>query len=69
MQLNSGSKQIFPKSIIFLLKKVLRIISFQCRNSHSNPLFYRPEIVKLHEKKTLLKIVILSVNLLILTFH
>ena len=36
---------------LFLLqKKVLRIISFECRNAHSNPLFYRNEIVKLHDK-------------------
>ena len=36
---------------LFLLqKKVLRIISFECRNADSNPLFYRSEIVKLHDK-------------------
>ena len=36
---------------LFLLqKKALRIISFECRNAHSNPLFYRHEIVKLHDK-------------------
>ena len=32
---------------LFLLqKRALRIISFECRNSHSNPLFYRHEIVE-----------------------
>ena len=36
---------------LFLLqKKALRIISFECRNAHSNPLFYRHEIVNLHDK-------------------
>ena len=49
---------------LFLLqKKALRIISFECRNAYSNPLFYRHEIVKL------LKITFLSGNLLILIFH
>ena len=33
---------------LFLLqKKALRIISFECRNAYSNPLFHRHEIVKL----------------------
>ena len=36
---------------LFLLQeKALKIISFEFRNAHSNPLFYRHEIVKLHEK-------------------
>ena len=36
---------------LFLLqKKALRIISFECRNAHSNPLFYKHKIVKLHDK-------------------
>ena len=36
---------------LFLLqKKALRIISFESRNANSNPLFYRLEIVKLHDK-------------------
>ena len=36
---------------LFLLqKKALRIISFECRNAHWNPLFYRHEIVKLDGK-------------------
>ena len=38
-----GSKQKFTIH-------ALRIISFECRNAHSNPLFYRHEIVKLHDK-------------------
>ena len=55
--------------LLLLQKKALRIISFECRNAHSNPLFYRHEIVKLHMIKSLLKIAFLSVNLLILIFH
>ena len=36
---------------LFLLqKKALRIISFEYGNAHSNPLFCRHEIVKLHDK-------------------
>ena len=36
---------------LFLLqKKALRIISFECRNAHSNPLFCKHEIVILHDK-------------------
>ena len=36
---------------LFLLqKKAIRIISFEFRNAHSNPLSYRHEIVKLHYK-------------------
>ena len=39
------------QNCLFLLqKKSLRIISFECRNVHSNPLFYRHEKVKLHGK-------------------
>ena len=35
------------RNCLFLLqKRALRIISFECRNSHSNPLFYRHKIVK-----------------------
>ena len=36
--------------LFLLLKKTLRIISFECRNANSNPLFYRHKIVKLHDK-------------------
>ena len=36
--------------LILLQKKALRIISFECRNAQSNPLFYRYEIVKLYDK-------------------
>ena len=31
-------------------KKALRITSFEYRNVYSNPLFYRHEIIKLHDK-------------------
>ena len=37
-------------NLFLLQKKALRIISFECKNAHSNPLFYRHEIVKLHDK-------------------
>ena len=36
--------------LIILRKKALRILSFECRNSHSNPLFFRHEIIKLCDK-------------------
>ena len=36
--------------LIILQKKALRIMSFQCRNAHSNPLFFRHEIIKLPDK-------------------
>ena len=38
-------------NFLFLLqKKTFRIISFECRKARPNPLFYRHEIVKLHDK-------------------
>ena len=45
-----GSKQNSLNRLLLLQKKALRIISFESRNAHSNPLFYRHEIVKLHDK-------------------
>ena len=45
-----GSKNKFTKSLILITEESLRIISFGCRNAYSNPLFYRHEIVKLHDK-------------------
>ena len=36
---------------LFLLQKnAFRIISFEIRNAHSNPPFYKHEVVKLHDK-------------------
>ena len=35
---------------IILQKKALHIMSFECRNAHSNPLFFRHEIIKLPDK-------------------
>ena len=37
-------------SLFFSQKKALIIIGFECGNAHSNPLFHRHEIVKLHDK-------------------
>ena len=54
--------------LFLLLKKSLRIISFECRNAHSNTLFCKYEIVKLHDK-IIVEIDFLSVNLVILIFH
>ena len=61
-----GQNKNSPKRLFLLQKKALRIISFEYKNAHSNRLFYRHEIVKLH---SLLKIAFLSVDLLILIFH
>ena len=51
-----GQKKNSLNHLFLLQKKALRIISFECINAHSNTLFYRHEIVKLHDK-ILLKIV------------
>ena len=54
---------------LFLLqKKGLRIISLESGNVHSNSLFYRHEIVKLHDK-IIIENIFFLVNLLILIFH
>ena len=45
-----GSKQKFAKSYILIKGESLRIIIFDSRNAHSNPLFHRNELVKLHDK-------------------
>ena len=38
-------------NMLFLLQKnALRIISFESRSAHSNPFFYKPEIIKLHDE-------------------
>ena len=36
--------------LIILQKKALRIMSLECRNAYSNPLFFRHEIIKLLHK-------------------
>ena len=36
--------------LIMLQKKALHIMSFECRNALSNPLFFRHEIIKLSNK-------------------
>ena len=42
--------KISVNHVFLLKKKAFRIISSECRNAHSKPLFYRPEIIKsLHE--------------------
>ena len=45
-----GQNKNSLNQLFLLQKKTLRIISFECRNAHSNLLFYRHKIVKLHDK-------------------
>ena len=45
-----GQKKNSLNYLFLLQKKVIRIISFDIRNAHSNPLFYRHEIVKVPDK-------------------
>ena len=45
-----GSKEKFNESAIHTAKKALRIMSFECRNAYSNPLFFRHKIIKLPDK-------------------
>ena len=45
-----GQNRSSMNRLIILQKKALRIMSFECRNAHSNPLFFRHEIIKLPEK-------------------
>ena len=45
----SQNKNSLNRSFL-LQKKALRIIHFECRNAHSNLLFYGHEIAKLHDK-------------------
>ena len=56
-----GQNKSSPNRLFLLQKKALRIISFECRKAHLNPLFYRDETVKLPA--------FLSVKLLILISH
>ena len=45
-----GQKKNSLNYLFLLQKKVIRIISFDIRNAHSNPLFQRHEIVKVPDK-------------------
>ena len=45
-----GQKKNSLNHLFLLQKKALRIISFEYGNAHSNRLFCRHEIVKLHDK-------------------
>ena len=45
-----GQNKTSLNCLFLLQKKAPRIISFECRNAHSDPFFYRHEIVKLHDK-------------------
>ena len=45
-----GQNRNSMNRLIILQKKALRIMSFECRNAHSNPLFFRHEIIKLPDK-------------------
>ena len=45
-----GQNRNSMNRLIILQKKALRIMSFECRNAHSNPLFFRHEIIKLPNK-------------------
>ena len=42
-----GQNRNSMNRIIILQEKALRIMSFECRNAHSNPLFLRHEVIKL----------------------
>ena len=45
-----GQYKNSPNRLFLLQKKALRIITFECRDAHSNPLFYRHGIAKLHDR-------------------
>ena len=45
-----GHNRYSMNRLIILQKKVLRIMSFECRNAYSNPLSIRHEIIKLPDK-------------------
>ena len=45
-----GQKKNSLNRLFFLQKKALIIIGFKFRNTNSNPLFHRHELVKLHDK-------------------
>ena len=55
-------------SRIILQKKVLRIMNFQSRDSHSSPLFRSNHILKLEDKILIENIFFLSISLLITFF-
>ena len=45
-----GQNRYSMNQLVILQRKALRIISFECRNANSNPLFFRHEIIKLPDK-------------------
>ena len=45
-----GQNKNSQNHLFLLQKKAFRIINFECRNAHSNPLFCKHEIVILHDK-------------------
>ena len=45
-----GQNRNSMNRLIILQKKALHIMSFECRNAHSNPLLFRHEIIKLPQK-------------------
>ena len=45
-----GQNRNLMNRLIILQKKALHIMSFECRNAHSNPLLFRNEIIKLPQK-------------------
>ena len=44
--MESGVKTNSLNQLFLLKTKALRTIGFECTNTHSNPLFYKHEIVK-----------------------
>ena len=56
-----GPKNLhFLNRIIILQKKALRIINFQCRDSHSSPLFRSNNIPKLEDKTLIENIIFIN---------
>ena len=45
-----GQNRYSMNQLVILQRKALRIISFECRNANSKPLFFRHEIIKLPDK-------------------
>ena len=62
-----GQNRNSMNQLIILQEKALRIMSCECRNAHSNPVFFRHEIIKLPDK-IIMENCLFIVNLLILIF-
>ena len=45
-----GQNKNYMNRLIIIQKRALRIKNFECRNAHSNPLFYRHKLIKLPDK-------------------